>query len=180
MSYIPGQLENTGNFVPTTQIWEIERLNQLDIPQEFKELLVRLYQQINNIAVALNLKDTAYYLETETNFSGLLFNNANPDPLALKPIFRKVVNFGALPAAGMTRSVPHGIALDASCTLVKMFGVATNPTTLQYVSLPFLDLALLSQGVQIDADAVNVNITAGTVDWSAYTRTIIILEYVKF
>src|SRR5690606_40889986 len=60
MPSYPPQL-NLGAFVPTTNIWDPSELYTLDIQPEFRELLVRLYQNLNNMSLLLNLKDTGYY-----------------------------------------------------------------------------------------------------------------------
>jgi len=58
--------QNVGSFVPTTNIWDVQRLYEVDIKSpEFKELLVRLYQNVNNIALSLNSRDAGYYDNTE-------------------------------------------------------------------------------------------------------------------
>jgi nucleoside-triphosphatase THEP1 len=51
-----------GSFVQTTQVWDVDEIYSMDIKSpEFKELLVRMYQNLNDIAVVLNTKDTGYY-----------------------------------------------------------------------------------------------------------------------
>lgn len=57
---------NIGLFVPTTNVWDIQNLEEgKDITPALKELLVRLYQNINAISLALNLKDSGYYVQQE-------------------------------------------------------------------------------------------------------------------
>lgn len=175
---------NWGLFIPSTYILDVARLHEIDVKSpEFKELLVRLYQTVNSIAIATNLKDTGYHLTTEFVTSQLLFD-VNNDLNNLRPIYRTVVNFGALPAAG-TKSVAHNIpdimvAGTTTFSFTKIYGAATNPTTVTFIPLPFVSASAVTNQLQIAVDSTNVNITTGGIDYSAYTKSYIILEYVKF
>ena len=47
---------NPGAFVETTQIWDASQIQEMDVNSpDFKELIIRLYQNMNKIALALNL-----------------------------------------------------------------------------------------------------------------------------
>ena len=62
MAYIQNQRQDTGYFVPTTPNYDVQLLQSIDVnSQEFKDLLVRLYETVNQVSLALNAKDTAYY-----------------------------------------------------------------------------------------------------------------------
>ena len=51
-----------GSFIPTNYVWDVAQVYSTDVTSpEFKELLVRMYQNINNMILALNLKDTGIY-----------------------------------------------------------------------------------------------------------------------
>ena len=64
--FLPGALQRKGLYVPTTDVWEVSRIQDIDVnSEEFKLLLVRLYQNINVIALALNQKDSAIYYPSE-------------------------------------------------------------------------------------------------------------------
>src|SRR6185369_581411 len=111
MAFFEEQQINTGSYVPTTNIWDVTRLHEIDVNSaEFKELLVRLYQNINNISLVLNTKCTGYYIN-EQFVSGKLFFNPDIDPVQLgaqyRPGFIKTINTGAL-GAGVT-AVNHDI-----------------------------------------------------------------------
>ena len=67
-----------GAFVPTNLIWDVQQLQSVDVNSpEFKELLVRLYQNINNIALVLNIKDTGMYQLSEFVNGQLFFNGTD-------------------------------------------------------------------------------------------------------
>lgn len=175
--YIPDQLINTGSYVPTTNVWDLGRLYEVEIDSpEFKELLVRLYQNINNIALVLNTKSTGYYINQEF-VSGKLFYNpdANPnDPLQLRPGFMKVINTGAL-AAGVT-AVNHDI--DVTNTFKWMFisGAATDTGTIVGYPLPFSSAAGNNIEVTVDATQVLIDNNSGV----TFTDSQVTLEYTKY
>ena len=54
--------DSVGSFVPSTNIWDVQQLYNIDVNSvAFRELLVRLYQNINLITNTLNTKDSGYY-----------------------------------------------------------------------------------------------------------------------
>jgi hypothetical protein len=170
---------NMGLYLPTTYIFDIQEVEQADINSpEFKDLLVRLYQNVNDIVLAVNLKTTGYHLTTEFNTGSLLFN-INNDFTQLRNIFRVTVNFGALPAAG-TKSVAHSIPfIGSTYSFTTINGAATNPSTPEFIPIPFSSAVDIAHNLQITVDATMVNITTGGTDYSAYTTTWITLEFVK-
>lgn len=176
MAYIPDQQINTGSYIPTTSIWDIGQLYDVEVNSpEFKELLVRLYQNVNNIALALNTKVTGYYIEQEF-VSGKLFYNplADPnDPLQLRPGFIKTINTGAL-GAGVT-AVNHGITVTATFQWMFISGAATNTGTLVGYPLPFAGAAGNNIEVSVTATQVLINNNSGV----TFTDSQVTLEYCK-
>ena len=177
---MPDTIQDLGLYVPSTAIFDIEEIKDVQINSpEFKDLLVRLYQNVIDINTALNLKDSGYFLTQEFNTSKLLFSALNDFNL-LRPIYRTMVDFGALPAAG-TKSVAHGIpGITANYTFTTINGAATNPSTPRFIPIPYSSASAVASNLEITVDSTNVNITTGGTDYSAYTRTEICLEYVKF
>ena len=91
-----------------------------------------------------------------------------------KQIYRKVVNFGALPNT-TTKSVAHGVV--GATYFVTVTGVAYNSGTT--ISLPITQgWPTAAGGVGIDTDATNVNIISGG-NLSSYATCFITLEYTK-
>ncbi len=86
-----------------------------------------------------------------------------------KPIFRKVVDFGALPNAA-TKDVAHGVVTPAFFVHVYGIGLTISGTG---VSFP-----LPNVGALVETDGTNVSVTAPG-DLSGYTASYVVLEYTK-
>lgn len=172
---IPNQL-NFGSYIPTTYTWEIQQLQDANIDPKLKELLIRLYQNINNMSLVINTKDSAIYFDQEFLTGQIYFPNPNlnsttaqaPTP---RSVFRKVVNFGTLPNAATT-SIAHGISFNSSYIFTRIYGAATDQTGLNALPIPQQDLI-------VTVDATNVSVTT-TSNYSSYNQTYIVLEYIKF
>ncbi len=171
---------NPGLFVPTTSVWEINQLHETDVKSEaFKELLVRLYQNINNIVLSLNKKDSAYYFEEEF-INGQVF----PSPVTASAsqeglqVFRKVIKFGALPSS-TTKVMPHGLTITTNFNFTRIYGCATdpNPAGQTYIPLPYAS-PVAANNIELKVDNTNVSVTAGS-NRSAFTTTWIVIEYLK-
>lgn len=172
---------NFGSFVPTTNVWDVQQLQSLNIDPQLKELLVRLYQNINNISVVLNTKDSAYYVLEEFLNGQIYFpdpnlNSTTSQKPTFRQVFRTVVNFGALPNAA-TKSVAHGITFDTNCSVTRIYGAATNSTSTSFLPLPYVSTVLNFQ-IALTVDNTNVNASTSS-DYSDYTRTYIVIEYIK-
>ncbi len=172
---------NPGSFVPTTNIWDVNSISDLGgVSPDLKELLVRLYQNLNRMSIVLNGKDTGIYSQSEFTNGQVYFpqpaNNSSTLPVAAqRQVQRVVVNFGALPLTS-TKSVPHNINPNGAFTFTRIYGCATEPGT-NYIPLPYSSATLIDN-IELSADTVNVNITTAA-DYSAYTVTYVILEYLK-
>lgn len=170
-----------GSFVPSTFIFDVGQLYQTDVTSpEFKELLVRLYQNVNLMAIALNTKDTGYYTTQEfvngqLYFPNPAFNSSTQTSAAYRQVFRTTVNFGALPNAG-TKSVPHNIQFNSGFTCTRIYGTASDTTGLSYIPLPFVDTA--GNNIELNVDATNVNITT-TSNRTNYNVCYVVVEYIK-
>lgn len=182
------QYQRSGSFVQTTQIWG----NETD-----RQLLIRLYQNVNQIAVVLNTKTTGAFYEQEFVTGELLFPNINnytnnpPTVPVERQISRKVINFGALPAAG-TKSVPHNLDIGPQWTFTQIYGSSTNPTLfttpptpfgavptgMNYIPLPYVSVRDATGNLELSVDQVNVNITTGGTDYSAWTTTYVVVSFV--
>ncbi len=167
---MPSNLQNnTGLFVPTTNVWDIDLLSSVDVKSDaFRELLIRLYQNINSISLALNLKDSALYAESEFLNGQVFFED--------QQAFRLLVNFGALPNA-TSKTIAHGIEPANSYIFTRIYGCATDPVTMSYIPLPYAS-PTLANNIELSVDKTNVTITTGS-NRTAYTVTYVILEYIK-
>lgn len=175
MAPYTNQQVNTGAFVPTTQIYDID-LGNIDVNSpQFGQLFVKLYQTINQLALVLNIKETGYYLEEEFVTGGLFSNTTNTNSLSLRPIYRKIVYTGAL-AAG-AKNVAHGLTIGATWQFVKIFGAATDNVGGNHYPLPFAS-AGGAANISVTVGAANVVITNNS--GIAFTSGIVILEYLKY
>ncbi len=181
------QQVNTGSFVATTNIWDVQRIQEVDVKsEEFKELLVRLYQNINNICLALNIKDVGYYSTTEFLNGQLFFPVQTVTDLTEKSqtyrqVFRTVVDFGALPNAG-SKSVAHNIAINpaepTTYSFTRIYAAASNGIAQNsFIPIPFAS-PVLNENIKLEVTDTVVTITTG-IDRTSYTTCYVILEYIK-
>jgi len=176
---------NTGSFVPTTNIWDPSEIYETNVnSDDFKELLVRLYQNLNLMANVLNSKDTGYYFNQEFATSNLYFNPASSDIANRRPGFRVTIDTGALGAGANTITLPFTLNITNLGTVVAwtffmVSGAATNTTnagqTQLVVPLPFAGAA--GNNIEVILYTTTVVITNN----SGYTfdTSNITLEYVK-
>lgn len=178
---IPEQ-SNYGSFVETTNVWDVSpilEMNSLDEPMQ--DLLIRLYQNINIIAEQLNGKDTGIFSQEEFLTNKLFFptdtsNTSNQSASQnYRPVFRKVIDFGALPNA-TSKSVAHGIIASAIITSISC--TANNTALTSKIPIPFASPTALNQNISLEVTDTNIIITTG-IDRTSYTTCYVILEYVK-
>jgi hypothetical protein len=177
---------DVGLFLPSTYVYDVVQLQSVDVKSpEFKELIIRLYQNVNNIILALNQKESAKYPLTEFNTGQTFFpdpalSSTTPQTPTERNVIRIVLNFGALPNTG-TKSMAHGVPIDTNYKLTRLYGASTNPTATinapEMIPLPYSS-ATLNDNIELYADNTNVYVITAT-DWSAYTITYIVLEYIK-
>lgn len=172
-----------GIFVPTTNIWDIQQLKDVNVNSpEFKELLIRLYQNVNNIALAVNNKDTSIYDVLEIQNGQTFFPNPNAQPglqTKQRTVLRKVFNFGALPNAA-TKTMAHGITCTVGgTTFTRIYGCSSDTTNRVYIPIPYADTAAVATNVELFVDATNINVITGT-NRTSFDTTYIILEYMQY
>lgn len=162
--------DNLGAFIPTTQVWSVSEIDTQS--QAFKELFVRLHQNINSIAMLLNLKDTGQYSPQEMVCGQQYKFGDKP-----KQVFRKVINFGALPNTASKTSA-HGISITTDYIFTRIYGVASDTTSKNYIPLPYASVTD-ADNVELKVDGTNITITTGK-DRTAFDTTYVILEFCKF
>ena len=176
MAYIPDQQSSTGQFIPTTSVFDVSRLYEVEIGSpEFIELIVRLYQQVNNLSISTNNKVSGYYLQEEFITSANYFNTASSDQLDLRPEFRKTFNIGALPA-GVT-NFPHNLAITNTWQFTQIYGAASDNIGFNYYPLPFAS-AGGAANIELRVNAANIVITNNS--GINFTSCIVTLAYLKF
>lgn len=162
--------------------------NQLEISQDFprdiekySETMVNLDLTYKKIANVVNTKIGGLYqpMELATFEQYPLRSTISPFPYLPNQfvnIYRKTIDFGALPNAGL-KSVPHGINFTTACKGTRIYGCATDPVNLLYIPLPFAS-PTLNKNIQLDIDGMNVNITTA-IDYSAFTLCNVVIEFSK-
>lgn len=174
MAYIPGANTNTGEFVQTTQIWDIGQMGDISLePTRLREILVRLALNLNQIALALNTKETGKYLVEEFVTSGLYFNSAAKSQDQLRPVYRKVIDIGALGAAV---AIAHGLTIGDTWSFVKIYGVASDYPNNNYYPLPWVK-ADGTANIELRLDDTNVVITNDT--GLTFPVCTVVVEYLK-
>ncbi len=171
----------SGSFIPTTQVWDVSEVYSTDVNSaQFKELIVRLYQNMNLSATAGNTKDAGIY-DTEEFVNGQSFfpstatnSSVNSAPIR-RQVFRKVINFGALPN-NTTKSVAHGLIVTSGYTFTRIYGCASTPSTI-FIPLPYAS-GTSADIIELFVDGTNVSIKTGA-DKTTYTVCYVILEYLK-
>ena len=173
----------SGLFVPTTNVWDVSELYQIDVNSpQFKELLVRLYQNINNIAISLNIKDSGYYVTNEFVNGQLFFpnpslNSSTQQSAEFRQVFRLVIDFGSLPNAG-AKSVPHNLTVNTGYTFTRIYATSSDTTGFNYIPIPYAS-ASGTDNIQLDVDATDVIITT-TSDRTNFNVTYVVLEYLTY
>ena len=144
------------------------------VPEKWQESREFLVENLKKISDVVNVREIGWYLE-DANLTGKQFIQGTQVPTEYRSIFRKVVVFGALPAAG-SKSVPHGIKFDNNFTLIHLYASATQPATLA-IPIPFAEQITPANGnIEIFMDPTYVTIAVGS-NRSAFTRTFVIIEY---
>lgn len=129
----------------------------------------------NNSVVTANITNSAV-TAVKTSFGGN-YTTSEVDTgftwVDGKTIYKKTINFGALPNA-TSKTVAHSITnLDF---ILSFDAMSESGTT--WFPIPFVSTAALSSGIAISFDATNVTIAPGS-DRTAFTSTFITLYYVK-
>ena len=180
MSSIPSNL-NFGSFVPTTFVWEIQQIQSSNIDENLKDILVRLYQNLNQVVLPINTKDTGIYdlsefVNGQVFFPNTTLSSTTPQAPTARQVYRKVINFGALPNAA-TKSVAHGITIDTNVSITRLYGAATNPGV-SFIPIPYVSITALTDQAELGMNATNVNIHTA-INYSAYTTCYVVIEYIK-
>ena len=179
----------SGAFLPTTTLFDISQLYSVDVKSpQFKELLVQLYQSVNNLSVMMNIKDSALYHTDEFVCGQKYFPNPfesdGTTPLrstsdatpTQRQVYRKVINFGALPNA-TTSDTDHNISVTGNFTFTRIYGASSDTTNKKFIPLPYASTTDINN-IELYGDATKVYIKTGA-DYSDYKITYIVLEYLK-
>lgn len=177
MAFIPTQQVNTGFFVSTTFDFDIQALQGIEgISPELRELLIRLYLNLNKSLLALNQRDVGMFQLQEQLNGQVWFNPISSNINDSRYGFGKAVNFGALPNAGL-KSVPHGINFNTITAGTDVWGAAFDPVGKTMIPLPYASPTLVNN-IELYLDATNVNIITGS-NRSNYTQCYVVAQWLK-
>lgn len=143
------------------------------IPEKWDEAKPFFVETLKKISNIVNTHERGFYIDEEI-ISGQQFFPSSTTSDPFRSTLRKVIDFKTLPTAGTTKSVAHGIAFNSSFTLTRLYGAATNPTGL--IAIPLDSIHGGTRELWMDATKVYVK---SSVDDSAYTRCLIIIEYMQ-
>ncbi len=164
-----------GPFVGTTSIFDVSDIRNINVnSEEFKEFLVVLYQQVNNIGNVINDKDHGWLSLQAYACGKQIYPEVPGGPV--RGIGRKMVDFGALPNTG-NKAVPHGIPFNADTRITFLYCMSNDPIAQTGLTVPYVDvLTAGALNAELDIDNTDVYIiTAG--DLSAYTITYVYIEF---
>ena len=138
--------------------------------EKFHEQWSNLYKRV---ALKINEKERALYpLDLEILNDQLFFTVG--DTRNYRSVFRKVFNFGAIPAGGVL-PIPHGIV--GFTTYTRIYGTC-NTNVIDYRPIPYTSVAAANQGIQVGIVGANIVVTNGGAA-NPITSGLIVLEYVK-
>lgn len=172
-----------GAFLPTTQVWDVSNIYDTDVNSaEFKELIVRLYQNLNRHALMINIKDTGYYAKEEFVNGQAFF----PDPAldsstssmpVMRQVIRKVIDFGPLLDTA-PKQTAHGITLTSNFTFTRIYGAASDTTApFNYIPIPYAS-PVAASNIELQVDSTFVTITTGS-NRTNFDTTYVVLEYLN-
>lgn len=173
-----------GSFIPTTNIWDPSELYSIEVTSpEFKELMVRLYQNLNNMSLSMNTRDAGFYALTEFVNGQVWFPDPNLSSQTqrtptLRQDFRKVYNLGPL-VGGIIATAPLDITLTSTTTFTRIYGVANDTTNQIYYCLPFIDPIGAVDNIVLSVSGGNVTVTATGAPYPNINQIYVVLEYLK-
>jgi len=167
-----------GAFVPTTNIWDPQNIYQSNLDPQLKEILVRMYQNLNLMANVLNVKETGQYnnaFETicsKTWFPNPNLNSTSPTTPVDRPVSRSVYLTAIVP--GVNPPIPHGLIVTTTWTFVAIYGVANDT-----IGFNYYPIGSSGPGVDISITVNNVNILITNNTAINFNICYIVLEYIK-
>lgn len=169
---------NAGYNLNTTFLFDVNASANVEPgSDQEQQLKIKLYQAINYIIESLNKKENGDYLAQEV-LTGATFYNGVNDFNNLRQEYRSVIEFGALPASG-TKQVAHGIDVTGTFVWTEIRAIGTNPSDFTGIPIPYTSASSVADNLEIYVDGTYVFIITGGTDYSAYTKTNVIVQYLK-
>ena len=173
-----------GAFIPMSQVWDVSDVYNVNgMSEDLRELLVRMYQNLNTMAMVINKKDIGLY-PTEEFVCGRMYypkpglTSSSSQTPKLRQVTRKVINWNNPLPNATTGTKAHGITFDANTVPTNLYATSYDPSAKKTISLPWV--ADTGDNISLWLDATNVNIKTFTTNRSNFTVTNIVIEYLKF
>lgn len=149
------------------------------IPREPDLAHIKIRQYLNDIAYALNRKDSGYFI-TDSTITGQqfvpTFSSGTGSSTNYRSVLRKVVDTGALPNTGTTNTA-HGITIGSTFSVTRVYGAATDPTAPEWIPLPYAS-STAANNIELTVGGTNVTITTGS-NRSNFTRSFVVIEWIQ-
>lgn len=145
------------------------------MPENWQEARQYLVEQLKMIANSVNAKEIGWILEEEL-LNGCQFQPSVASSGQYRSVFRKLVDFGALPDTSR-KPIPHGLSITDRFTLIELTACATDPVGLTSLSLPFAS-SIANENIKLFLDSTNVIIETAK-DYSSYSRCFVIINYIQ-
>jgi hypothetical protein len=144
----------------------------IPIPNKMEELVPFLKSTLEQHARLINRKDTGQYENVEVPVNQTF---PGADAQSKRQIYRKIINTGTLPNAGLS-TVAHGIAgIAAGWFFSRLYGSAWDPVALRGIPIPNMGN---TYPIELWVDATNVYLQTA-VNLNAYTVSSVTLEFFK-
>lgn len=148
------------------------------VPEEWENARAFLTERLKAISNAIDIREVGLFIDEEILSGQQFIPSSTPvqgNSQQFRSIFRKVIDFGSLPNAG-TKSVAHGVTVDANFILTNLYLAATDPIGLVGFSLQYYSIA--AGDIKLSYDSTNVIVTTAS-NYSAYSTSFVIMEYVQ-
>lgn len=178
---------DSGAFIPTTSLFDVSDIYSTEVTsKEFKDLIIRLYENQKQVNLLLNMKETAIYTREEfvcgqTYFPNTSLSSSTAVTPTQRQVYRKVINVtSVLPNTG-TLQIPHGLTTTEVMSVTNIYGASTIPAAVaanrRYITLPYPS-ADGTTNIELYADNTNINIITAS-DRTDYTITYVVVEFLK-
>jgi len=163
---------DSSTLIPISNVLDPEALKDLDPKSaEFKRFIVLLAENVNSILLAVNSKDVGIYNNEETLTGQNYFDN---DRNEKRPVYRKVIDFGALPSTA-NKQVAHGLDKTWEYKFTRIYGVSSDSANKTYLPIPYATATAIDV-IELYVDDTYVNITTGK-NRASFDTTYVVLEY---
>lgn len=167
--------------VGTTNVWDPSQVLAANLEPALQDILVRMYQNLNLMALVLNSKDTGMYnnsypiVNSQQWFPNPVLSSATPTSPTNRPVNRLVLRNTAGPVGAGVTNLPHGLTPNATWSFTRIYGTASDIIGFNYYPLPFASAAGATN-IELRVDATNAIITNNS--GVTFDVVYVILEYI--